>query len=219
MKTRLMLLPVLAMFLLLTSCKDSTSSDTPEIASMPLQVGNSWEYSSFGVNTNQEVSDTTLTTVAVVSDTLVDGIQWFKLEANSVGGIVRACLNGYYSNQDDGVHKRNDFTTERPSTLFLPNPGMEIPLYTYLSDDREYTVTYKETDLTGGDTKYNYIFRYFKTSGYELEPYDFVIQLSLESGITVYESAYYAKEPGNEDDEPLVLLSRQYVDLINSFVQ
>ena len=214
-----MLFSLIGVLFLITSCKNSTSSDDPEIATMPLQVGNYWEYFSFGINLEEESSDTLLTTVTVVSDTLVDGIHWFKLEADRRYGIVQVCLNGYYSNQDDGIHKRYDFTSESPSTLFLPNPGTEMPLFSYSSDDLEYSVNYSGTEMDAEETTFNYVFRYYKSSGLELVPNDFNIQLSLTSGISVYESAYYHRGQNNEPDDPLVLLSRQFVNLKGSFVQ
>jgi hypothetical protein len=86
-------------FLGFLSCDTSSPVNElapPQITSMPLQIGNTWNYSVTKTSslTNETEIDSAIFTV--VSDTVVHGIHWFLMKSDNQ--IHDRLVGGYYSN-------------------------------------------------------------------------------------------------------------------------
>lgn len=216
MKTFPFLFLIVATLLLGCGSTDSNSSDP--VATLPLKIGNSWNFENYSVKV--ETGDTSAVqevTLTVVSDTVINGIKWFEIKHNrKFHDAIESCLTGYFSNQKDGVHRiRNLHEEDHSNVLYIPNPGFQTPLSEYSTDRTKYTINYI-SETTDTD-QFEYVYRYSKSGGYELNPViDLKFVLDTSSGIKYWETAYYSPDRNaTSDDAPLVPHSRVYINQVS----
>lgn len=114
---------ILFAFLGFLSCDSSSPVNElapPQITSMPLQIGNTWNYSVTKTSslTNETEIDSAIFTV--VSDTVVHGIHWFLIKSDNQ--IHDRLVGGYYSNQEDGIHHTVSLSEIPQKTTFSSIP-------------------------------------------------------------------------------------------------
>tara|TARA_R110000868_G_scaffold304437_7_gene565047 strand:- start:18747 stop:19499 length:753 start_codon:yes stop_codon:yes gene_type:complete len=221
------------------SCSNSTSSDETEKISLPLKIGNSWTYNVEVSNyRNNPITKTQETDVifTVLSDTVVDGIQWFYIESDIQK--FNFCLAGYYSNQQDGIYFIRSFEStvqEKKSSEvftignalfdtelatnhevkvspFLHNPDNEVPDRLIKNEYTIASVTYKGESINENfnvisqDYVWNYYQQSVGTKTYSINPFDLNFSVSNNLGFLTYESAYVSRLGSTEDDPRLQLL-------------
>ncbi len=220
------------------SCTTS-SSDELEKISLPLKVGNSWTYDVFITDFQENpitVRQEKGVTFTVLSDTVVDGVQWYYIESDV--HEMNFCKAGYYSNQEDGIYfmrwfdvnQSKTYTGVTPLTLselssntvsnvqengypFLHHPDTEIPDRLIKNESVIASVSYTGESINEQpETRTeNYIWNYYQQSvgirAYAINPFDLNFSVSNEVGFTVYEGAYISSLGSTEDDPRLQLLS------------
>lgn len=120
------LLPLVLGVAVLGACDSTPAITPPAPALLPLEVGHRWVF----VRTVVAASGDTLTvapdTVAVVSDTTVDGERWFALAGSSVDS--QRGFGGYQALREDGVWFRSSVASP-PYLQYQapPEAGMAYP--------------------------------------------------------------------------------------------
>ncbi len=213
-----LLIFTLTVVILFPGCATNEPDLSDPVATLPLKIGNSWSFEYYSVKEGTtDTSSVQEVTLTVVSDTVISGIKWFEIKnSGKLNDAIESCLTGFFSNQQDGVHRiRNLHEEDHSNVLYIPNPGFQTPLSEYSTDRTKYTINYI-SETTDTD-QFEYVYRYTKSGGFELNPViDLKFILDTSSGIKYWETAYYSPDRNaTSDDAPLVPHSRVYINQVS----